>query len=1102
MRDRVIARIIRFGGYGSVAAVLACAAHAQAPVTCPVLGTVSAGRTTLPGVVLSLARADGATSDRIDVTSSAIDGTFALKSPGTGAYTLKAELIGFAPITRTVTIDASQCPVRVDVTMELASRSAPRTAAPAAPATPPLRAARQQQSFRSLELVPDQTGLSRADEGEQSESAAQSLLPPGFSPEAATETVATIGAAQQATVFGPGGAGGFGDGFGGPRDGAVVFGNGGAFGAGGRGGGPGGFDQGFGGGGFGGGFGGPFGRGRGNQIRGNVSMTFDSSAFDAAPATLKGQPANKASYLTQRYTATIGGPLTIPKIVNSPRTFFFVNYTGNHSNNPYDAFSTVPTVAERSGDLSALGVTILDPTTHLPFPGSRIPASRLDPSAQQLLNLFPLPNQPGQRQNFHFVTSANTQLDDVNVRVVHAFSPPPPQGRGQGQGPGAQRGPGGGGRGGFGGGRGGGASNLSVNVHYRHSDSANLNPLPTVGGSNVLTAWDIPVSYSFTKRGWTNSIRFDFNHQRANTQNLYAFGQDVASQAGILGASTDPFDWGAPGLSFSSFSSLRDVAPSTRTDRTIAIGDSLVKTRGTHTLRFGGDYRDIRSDSRVDPNARGSFVFTGLYTHLDFADFLLGLPQQSTVQYGPGLERFRSDSWDLFIQDDWRATSKLTVNAGLRYEYYSPAAEAGDRLVTLDAPPDFTAAVPVIAGGTGPFSGPLPDTLVRADRTDLAPRTGIAWRPSTSTIIRAGYGINYNASVYQTIAQQLAGQPPFATAATVLATAAAPVPLSTALVSANPAVTANTFGVDPNMRLPLIQIWNVSMQRDLTRTVTMDIGYVGTRGSRLTLVRAPNRNPDGSLRIEGVAPFLWESSAADSELNAMTVRFRKRMSHGFAAAATYTLAKSIDDASSIGGTAVVVAQNDLDLAAERGLSSFDQRHRFSAEATYDLPFGEGQRWLQTGAGAAILGRWQINTNVQVASGTPFTARVLSDVRDVATGVNGTLRANYSGEPIDVSDPTAAHFFNTAAFSIPLPGTFGNAGRNTIIGPGLSNVSLALLRTIPLGQTRTLAIQIQANNVFNTVQFATIDTVVNSPTFGEVTAFRQMRRVQIVTRLRF
>jgi trimeric autotransporter adhesin len=180
----------------------------------------------------------------------------------------------------------------------------------------------------------------------------------------------------------------------------------------------------------------------------------------------------------------------------------------------------------------------------------------------------------------------------------------------------------------------------------------------------------------------------------------------------------------------------------------------------------------------------------------------------------------------------------------------------------------------------------------------------------------------------------------------------------------------------------------------------------------------------------------------------------------------------------------VVAQNDQDLAAERGLSTFDQRHRFTGDFTFD--------WRG----------WQVNGSIQLASGTPFTARVLGDIRDVASGTNGTLRANYNGAPIEVSDPTLAQFFNTAAFSLPSSGTFGNAGRNIIIGPGTTVMNLGVTRTITLGGTRGLSIQVLANNLLNTVQFASIDTVVNSPTFGQVAAVRPMRRIQLLTRFRF
>jgi trimeric autotransporter adhesin len=1095
-----------YGAMLAAAALAPAVPRAQAPTACSVSGVVSANRIALPGVVVSLVGADGRA---LDVSSSAPDGSYALKAPGPGAYTLQAELVAFASIARELTIDAAACQSRVDVTMTLASR-APGAAANAAPRPSPRGAAplngpsvggrgaaRGPQQFQSLELLADQQGLARADEtGADADAAARSVLPPGFAPENAVEAVTAQGTATQNDVFfGPNGPGEF----------AQRFGPFGAFGTDGGAGGPGGpggaggpgQGGGFGGrGGFGPGFGGPF--GRGNQIRGALFQSVDTSALDAAPYALNGQATTKPQYFQQRFGATLGGPLVIPKIVDSPRTFFFLNYTGNHSHSPFDAYSTVPTLAERGGDLSTIARAIVDPATGLAFPGNQIPSARLDPAAQRLLQLIPEPNQSGATQNFHNVTTVTNQLDDVNVRFVHAFGTPPPRGRGQG-------GPAGG-RGGFGGGggRGGGragAANLNVTVHYRHSDNTSANPFPALGGQTTLNAIDVPVGFTFTKGGLLNSVRFDVNRQHASTQNLFASSANVAGDAGLLGVSGDPFDWGAPNLAFSTIASLRDPNPSSRTDRTLSVGDTITKIRGAHTFRFGGDFRSVHVDSRTDTNARGSYVFTGAYSGLDFADFLLGVPQQASVQFGPGPERFRSNAWDLFVQDDWRVTDRLTINSGLRYEDYSPVAEADNRLITLDVPPTFTAAVPVVAGATGPFGGALPDTIVRPFRLGFAPRVGLAWRPSQATVLRTGYSINYNSSVYQTIAQQLALQPPFATSATVIAPLGAPMPLESVLFGAPPGTVLNTYAVDPNYRLPFVQIWNVDWQHDLARTVQVGVGYTGTKGTDLDLVRAPNRAATG-LRIAGVAPFLYESSTADSILSSVTARVRKRLTQGIAVGASYTLSKSIDDASSIAGAGGTVAQNDQDLAAERGLSSFDQRHRFTADFSYELPFGEGKPWLTAGAASALFGHWVVNGNLQLASGTPYTATVVGAVADVARGTNGTLRANYNGAPISLTDPTAALFFNTAAFSIPAPGTFGNAGRNTIIGPGTSTLNFGLTKNIAFGQTRGLSIQVLANNLLNDVQFASIDTNLASPTFGRVTAVRPMRRVQITTRFRF
>ncbi len=918
----------------------------------------------------------------------------------------------------------------------------------------------------------DDSALARGDDT-GGDAALQSMLPPGFSPDTSSESVTSIGTvASGDQFFGPGG---FGERFGGPGT-DVPGGQAGGFGPGGPGG-PGGFGGGRGLAGIGPG---PFGgRGRGgNQIRGSAYQSFDTSSLDTGPVSLNGQPTTKQQYFQQRFGATLGGPIAIPKVWDSAHTFFFLNYTGNHSRNPYDTYSTVPTDAERNGDLTALG-------------GPIIPSSQIDPAAKALLNLFPQANQAGSK-NLHTISTTTSNIDDVNVRLVHTFGAVPQRG---------QRGFAGGRGGGRGGGGGrAGVSNLNIGIHYRHSDTTSQNPFATLGGESTISALDIPVGYSFTKAGLFHSIRADFNRNRAETQNLFAFNQNIAGAAGIQGISTDPFDWGAPSLTIGGFQSLRDISPSMRTDQTTSIGDSIVKSHGAHTVRFGGDFRDIRANSRSDPNARGSFVFTGLYTGQPLGDFLLGLPQQSTFQSGQ-IDQFRQHTGDLFIQDDWRARASLTINAGLRWEYYSPVSEADNRLTTLDAPSTFTAAVPVAAGGTSPFSGALPDSIVRPDRGAFAPRVGLAWKATPTTTVRTGYGINYSASVYQSIAQQLANQPPFDVTTTVLSTLATPAPLESALTTPPSSATTNTYGVDPNYRLGYVQIWNVDVQHDIARIYTVGAGYTGTKGSDLDLLRAPNRTPTGLLD-PNLPPYIWESSGADSIMNALTLRFRRRLTNGIGGSASYTLSKSIDDASSIGGSGSVVAQNDQDLAAERGLSSFDQRHQFTGNFTYELPFGAKKRWFTSGMAAELLGDWQINGSVQLASGTPFTATILASISDVSRGTDGTLRANYNGQPITISDPTALKFFNTAAFSPPLPGTYGTAGRNTIIGPGTSVLNAGLTRNISLGPTRNLSVQILANNILNTVQYASIDTVFNSPTFGQVTAARPMRRVQILTRLRF
>lgn len=558
-------------------------------------------------------------------------------------------------------------------------------------------------------------------------------------------------------------------------------------------------------------------------------------------------------------------------------------------------------------------------------------------------------------------------------------------------------------------------------VTYRRSSAEDTPSFPTLGGSTRSSSWDVPVTLSLPTGRVFHQLRLSYNRNRSESRNIFADVRDVAGEAGIEGASANPFDWGVPNLSFTTLSGLRDRNPSLRLDQRFTVSDTATRAWGKHTFRFGGGFRTQSLDSETDSNARGSFVFTGLYTSAtsgvtgpspipgtgsDFADFLLGQAQQASVQYGPGRVTFHGNAWNLFLQDDWRLRTNLTLNLGLRYEYVSPLEEENGHPVNLDVSPGFTAAVPVLAGQTGAFSGAFPGSLVNADRNNVAPRLGVAWKAKPNLTMRTGFGINYTLGAYGGIAQQLAGQPPFAVSNTLLGTNTSPLLLGDALTQPGPA-TSNSFGIDPHYQLPAVALWNLDVQRRFGRDLIVGLGYSGARGYDLDLQRAPNRGPDG-LRIPDVAPFLWESSGARSILHSATLRVRKRQTHGFGGGFTYTFGRSIDNASSIGGGAVVVAQNDQDLAAERGLSSFDRRHNVAADWTLELPVGPARKWLREGALGSVIGGWVWSGNATLQSGTPFTARVVGNFGDVARGVNGTLRANVTGADVSAADPGGGH----------------------------------------------------------------------------------------------
>jgi hypothetical protein len=1097
------------------------------PASFEISGTVRAGKTLLPGVTVTAANT--LTGKKFSVATAA-NGTYTFTGLPRGRYVVRVEFMGFAAQTQEVILKPETPAGKFDAELILASRQQEQSASSAIAAI-----AAAGRGFQSLAI--DNTlstlaggGFNASGNGSGNGQGASpneiSTLPmSGAGADSPTESVSITGAQGRTQDFGNGSeddleqriqefrerA---------QREGLIP---------GGQGGGPGGGA----GGGPGGGFGGgpisiriPRGGFNVNQPHGLLYFSDGDSALDAKSYSLTGLETPKASYNFARFGANMGGPLNIPKIFNGGnKWFFFAGWNGSRGSTPYDSYSTVPTAAERAGDFAAAtykdgrAVQIFDPTTGLPLTyngqANVVNPALISPAAKALLQYIPLPNLNTTTQNFHYVTNDDSNTDAVSVRLIHNFTSTPP-----GFGPGSGGGPGGGG-----GGRGGGGrraqNNINFGLNWSRNSTNTVNPYPSLAGSTNTQGLNASAGWTYGNGRRTNLLRFNYNHNHVSTTNLYSNSTDVAGLAGIEGVSTDPFDFGLPGINFTTFGGLSDPTPRRELDQTYTVSDTLSWYRGKHNWRFGGDYRRILQSFRSAKNAEGTFTFTGFETSefnpgslqpvadtgYDFADFLLGLPQQTTLQSGTSSYDFRANSFDLFAQDDWRILAKLSLNLGFRYEYNGPYTEANNRIANLDVASGFTAAVPVLPGAAGAFNGTFPDSLIHPDRNDYAPRIGIAWRPLKQTVVRAGYGINYNLAQYANIVQNFAFQPPFAVTATNISSPTTALTLQNGFPAVAPGLVTNNFAVDPNYRLGYVQIWNLDIQRTLPQGFLLNVDYNGSKGTRLDIERA--------IQIAGIQPFIYESSAGNSVFHGSSVRVRKRLAHGIGFSANYTYSKSIDDASSIGGGGVVVAQNPLDIAADRGLSSFDQRHKFNGNWTYDLPFGENRRFAQKGAWSHILDGWQWSGDFTIASGLYYTPRVLGNSLDINRGVSGSLRANVTGEPVTVSNPTALEWFNTAAFCSPSstfgstgacanPGgtSFGDAGRNIIEGPGQVVVDMSFGKTITIKESRALELRFQAANVFNYINYASINTVVNSLTFGQVTSVGATRRLTVIARFRF
>ena len=1142
-----------------------------------VAGTAGkAGGVPLPGVAIT---AINTLTGKKYTTATDIDGDYAMKIPRNGRYVVRAELAGFASTTQETVLtgvetQAAQQGISIvekptDFGMELASRAAAAEAKQAAAATS-ANSTGMTRGVQSLSLsageqdttdvtasggntgttMPTLSALSTGDNGVATDSVTvsgqtgQTNGLANFSEDEIRQRVQDAVAQGQASgLIPPGGdptnaiVGMLGGMMGGPGGGGGGRGGGGG---GGRGGGGGGFGS------------GAFRNFNPSQPHGSIFYQTTNLALNSAQWQPTLLPQTNPSGYTNKYGLTIGGSPYIPGLTRpNSKQFVFLNLTGQKDLNAFiGGPSRVPTTLERSGDFSQSTqevdgkdqqVQLYDPKTGQPIANNNLAnaSTPISPIAQALLNYYPAPNIPTNAQGYNYETISNAGNNNVaiNTRYVRTLGSATntPIGR----------------FGGGGGGRRNGNSNappalrqnINLSYNYSHNASDQRNIFLPLGGKTETDGNSLNAGYTIGYGRLSNNASLNWNRSNTLTRNYFTdTATDPSAEAGLnipnqSGGFADPrFYNGLASLNITNFAGVSDTTPSQTINQTISFSDFVSWRHKKHNMRYGLDIRRVHADSIGGNNPLGSYTFTGYATEQasdqtgatqqgtgsGFADFLLGLPTTTALQAGLYKIYLRENVYDGYLTDDFRALSNVTINYGLRYEYFAPYTEKNNRLVNLAHDDAFSAASiqPIEPGAPG-----YPSSLVNPDRTMFAPRFGIAWKPkfTKDTVVRGGYGINYNTGQFATFAKLLSHQVPFANTQTNTV----PIPLQsnpnptptgcTTLTPSTPDPTltlANGFGcatqetiqnnwaVDKNYRLGMVQVYNLNIQRTLPLGIVFNLGYNGSKGSNLDVVGSPNGTPSGTT-TPGIVPFDYEESAAGSHSNQLIVSAQKRQQKGIALGFTYTYSHTIDNASGVGGAIGTPVQNLYRLDLEEGNSSFDQRQNLTGNWVLELPFGPNRAFFNKGGlSSKLLDGFSLSGTFTFATGTYFTPTYSGNQGEASSGNTITLRPDRDFTQSLKGPGTVGEFFNKAAFVAPASGEYGNASQGSIEGPGTVSVNTSLSRTVQLGGTSSFEARVTASNVFNTVQYSGINTTLNNANFGEVSGAAAMRALLVQARYRF